>query len=73
MRQSEAACEGKICGDYVFKVISALERCYVIRKKMSLGSYARHLYPQSPKISLRMPQLYSLKARTSCSVYLLRI
>lgn len=38
MRQSEAACEGKICGDYVYKVISALERSYVIRKKTVTGN-----------------------------------
>lgn len=37
MRQSEASCEGKIRGDYIFKVISALERSYVIEKKMVTG------------------------------------
>lgn len=32
------------------KVTPALKRSYVIRRKMSLGSYTRLLHPLSPKI-----------------------
>lgn len=37
MRQSEASCEGKICGDYIFKVIPVLERSYIIGEKTVTG------------------------------------
>lgn len=33
------------------KVTPALERSYVIKRKMSPRSYTRLLHPQSPKIS----------------------
>lgn len=50
MIQSEAACRvrGK-CVVVVFgKVVPVLERSYVTRRKMSLGSYTKPLPPKIP-------------------------
>lgn len=47
MRQSEAVCEGKICGDYVYKVISALERIMLSGRKQSLESYTEDTFISS--------------------------
>lgn len=52
MIQSEAACRvrGK-CVVVVFgKVVPVLERSYVTRRKMSLGSYTKLSHPLPPKI-----------------------